>query len=153
MSNMRDGTGPNRISGSTLFAKRVFPVVWFGGLAVFFVTALRTGDGAPMSLVAPPIMALVGALIFRNVWALADEVWDGGDHLVFRRGDLKQTVQLIDITNIDYIDSSATNSPRRVTVHVRSKGPLGKKVSFSLPASVLADLIQRADRARQLPHP
>lgn len=84
-------------SGATVFHKRVFPLIWFGGLAAFLVTALRgpVKEGEWMFLAVPIFMAAVGVLVMKKlVWDLADEVNDGGDYLLIRKGSEQERVPL-----------------------------------------------------------
>ena len=93
-------------------------------------------------------------LFKKLVWDLADEVFDAGDRLIFRKGGLEQTVRLEEITNIDY---AQFHSPERITIHVRSPGLLGKELVFNPPmrsnpfskCPLVADLIDRVDRTRR----
>lgn len=65
-------------SGSTMFYKKVFPLVWFGFLAFFVVTAVTGGavrDGQWMFLVMPCFMAVFGFFLMKKlVWDPVDEV-------------------------------------------------------------------------------
>ena len=68
----------------TFFYKRVFPVMWFGFLAVFFLTALMKGLAANSIsnlpfLIVPVVMAIIGyQFMKRMAFDLADEVSDLG---------------------------------------------------------------------------
>ena len=142
-----------KISGSTVYYKTLFPAFWFGFLAIFLTGSVIAG--APLLFfIAPIVMAVFGFFLFRRlVWDLADEVYDAGDYLVFRKGNQEQTVGLTDIINIDY---SQMSSPERVTIHVRSEGPIGRELVFVPPmrlkwfgrAPIVSELIDRVDRAR-----
>jgi hypothetical protein len=69
----------------TFFHKKVFPVLWFGFLAVFAVIAITSGAFRtdPMFAVIPCLMALFGFVLMKKlVWNLVDEVCDGGDYLL-----------------------------------------------------------------------
>jgi hypothetical protein len=145
-----------RISGSTFYFKKLFPAIWFGFLAFFLLTASRASDGGSILFyIVPLAMAIMGYGLFKKlVWDLADEVFDAGDRLIFRKGGLEQTVRLEEITNIDY---AQFHSPERITIHVRSPGLLGKELVFNPPmrsnpfskCPLVADLIDRVDRTRR----
>ena len=107
-----------------------------------------------MFLVVPVFMAVFGFALFKKmVWDLADEVFDEGEYLLFRKGDKEQKVHLKDIINISYAQMS---SPERVVLQVRSEGALGKELVFTPPmrftpfskSPIIAELIERVDRAR-----
>ena len=143
-----------KISGSTFYFKKLFPAVWFGFLGFIIIMSVLSGTASPMSIIAPLIMAAFGYALFKNlVWDLADEVYDIGDELIFRKGGKEQRVNLTDIININYTHMS---SPERVVLHVRSEGPIGKELAFNLPmrfnpfkkSPFVRELTERIDRGR-----
>ncbi|TRW49908.1 hypothetical protein FM042_03385 [Aliidiomarina halalkaliphila] len=145
-----------KISGSTFYFKKVFPTVWFGFLAIFFVTAVLSGaiSESFMFLVVPVFMAVFGFVLFKKlIWDLADEVYDEGESLLFRKGDKEQRVLLKDIINVSY---AQMNSPERVVLKVRSGGQIGQELIFNPPMSfnpfsknpIIVELLERIDRAR-----
>jgi hypothetical protein len=140
-------------SRNTFFMKRVFPLLWFGLIAVFVIIALTASDhakrGTPAAvfLVVPVIMVIVGYAVMRRlVFDLADEVYDEGDALRVRFGADEERIRL-------------DNTPR-VTLTLRSAGRFGREVSFSPPQTflgpllrggnpIVTDLIERVDAARR----
>ncbi|TLU84749.1 MAG: hypothetical protein FDX30_05500 [Chlorobium sp.] len=145
-----------KISGSNVYFKKVFPFLWFGFLAFFFVTSLESGAGcnSVMFYIIPIFLTVFGYFLFKRlVWDLVDEVYDLGDELLFRKGGTEQHVKLRDIVNID---CAPMNSPERITVNVRHEGPLGKELVFNPPMRMftftrnplIKELIERVDRAR-----
>ena len=145
-----------KISSSTVYFKKVFPVFWFGFLVFFFVTSIASGATCTsvMFFIMPIFMALFGYFLFKKlVWDLVDEVYDLGDVLLFKNGNKEQRVNLRDIVNIDYAQMS---SPERIVVNVRNEGPLGKELAFIPPMRffrfpkhpLMQELIERVDRAR-----
>jgi hypothetical protein len=148
-----------RISASVFYLKRVFPVIWFGFLAIFIAKAL-TGRAAAQGPLLPFIMvavamALFGFVLLRKfVYDLADEVTDGGDFLVVRFGDVEDRIALSNIINVSY---TMMMNPPRVTLSLRQPCRFGKKVSFSPPrrwspfsnSPIITDLIERIDVARR----
>jgi hypothetical protein len=146
-----------KISGSTFYFKKIFPTVWFGFLAFFFVVSFTSGaaGASVMFLVVPVIMAVFGYFFFQKMaWDLADEVYDYGDFLEFRRGQKTQRVSLNEIINIDY---SHRSSPERVVIHARQAGAIGKELAFCPPlrfhlfskSPLINELIERVDAARK----
>jgi hypothetical protein len=144
-------------STQTFLMKKVFPVFWFGFLAVFMVMGGVGGAWKdPLFVVVPLFMAAIGFLLMRKlVWNLADEVRDGGDVLLVRRGGDEERVPLSNVMNVGM--SQFTN-PKRLALRLRKPGKFGDEVVF-IPKSglqfnpfarnkVAEDLIARVDRLR-----
>ena len=145
-----------KISGSTFYFKKLFPTAWFGFLAFFLISAVAGGaiENSLMFVIMPIGMALFGFVLFKNlVWDLADEVYDEGESLLFRKDGKEQRVHLKDIINISYAQMS---SPERVVLQIRAEGLIGTELAFNPPMRlnpfsknpIIVDLIERADRAR-----
>ena len=148
-------------SPTTKFYKYGFPAIWFGFLGVFVVTGIANGAlrQSPIFLIVPCIMAVFGFVLFkRMIWVLVDEVKDGGDFLVARRGSEELTVYLSGIVNV----SASTNmSPPQVTLRLAQPSKFGNELIFS-PATrgfslnpfrkneIVEDLIVRVDNARRV---
>lgn len=146
-------------SSATFFHKKIFPVIWFGGLAAFVAVSFQgpVKEGQPVFLLAPLIMALVGVVIMKQlVWDLVDEVHDGGDYLLIRKGDEQDRVPLSNIINV----SASTNTkPPRVTLRLLKPGKFGQEITFSPQVKfslnpfaknpIVDDLIVRVDKARR----
>jgi hypothetical protein len=150
-------------SGMTFFYKRVFPIIWFGFLALFmgipFAKSLFGGSvsGPPIEVfIVPAIMMVVGYFMMKKfVFDLVDEVLDAGDMLVIRNGHLEERVALSDIMNVSY---SQFMNPPRVTLSLRNPSMFGDRVSFCAPVSlmpsfstspIIEELIKRIDAARR----
>jgi hypothetical protein len=147
-------------SRQTFFLKRVFPVLWFGLLALALAGALaglRSGSRVPAPVFIAPLLALVlGYAILRKlVFDLADEVFDAGDALIVRFGSEEERIALEDIINV-----SCTQfvNPPRLTLTLRNPGRFGRELSFSplhpffTPFArnrYAAELIERVDAARR----
>src|SRR5262245_10234210 len=105
-----------KISSSwTFFNKRVFPVIWFGGVALFFMAftvGMIVGKRLePGFLFMPLFLAAFGYVMMRMlVFDLVDEVWDDGDSLVVRNRGIEERILLKDIVNVS--STSFTNPPR-----------------------------------------
>jgi hypothetical protein len=145
-------------SKSTFFYKRIFPILWFGFIAVFVAITIISGVVAKsiMFLIMPLFMIIIGVIVMKKlVWDLADEVYDCGDTLLVRSRGGEQRVALSNIMNV-----SATTymNPPRVTLRLVSGGRMGREISFTPAAAftlnpfaknqVVEDLIVRVDRAR-----
>lgn len=146
-------------SRSTIFTKRVFPLMWFGVLALVVIAPLfarKPTGGLPVAFfIGPILMAIFGYFVMKKlVFDLADEVFDAGDALVVRFGSEQEQIALSEITNVSY---SYMMNPPRVTLTLRTPGRFGKEISFSPPHSfvpfakspIVANLIERVDAARR----
>jgi hypothetical protein len=145
-----------RISSRTTFwYKRLFPVFWFGVIAVIIIVMLSAKGGPPLLVILFPLaMAAFGYFLMKKlVFDLADEVWDAGDELIVRNRGREEHIRLSDIVNVSY---SGFTSPARVTLTLREGGRPGREVSFCPPARlfkflknpVVSDLIERIDKSR-----
>jgi hypothetical protein len=145
-------------SGQTFFIKRIFPAFWFGFLALFLVIGAATGvwRKEPVFVIQPLLMAAFGFFLFRKLlWDLADEVRDGGNYLLVRRGSVEERIALASVMNVD---SSQFTNPRRITLRLRSASKLGDQIVFIPKTSfqlnpfarnpVAEALILRIDRLR-----
>jgi len=158
-----DESGKRISSRNTFFVKRVFPVLWFGGVALFLATALTASVHARaksqlMIFIVPLLMFSFGYWLMRRlVFDLADAVYDEGDALRVRFRGEEERIALANIINISY--SGLTNPPR-ATLTLRQPGMFGKEVTFSPVQKVFGpllrttnpivnDLIERADAARR----
>jgi len=152
-----------RISSKrTVFYKRLFPVLWFGFLALFVLVsslAPRRTHAPPIPmLIVPVVMSVLGYMLFRRlIFDLVDEVWDDGDALIVKNAGVEERVPLKSIINIGY---SLLTNPERVTLTLRDAGQLGKEFTF-MPLSralsfrwlsrnpIVDELIERVDQARR----
>ena len=149
-------------SKQTYFSKRVFPILWLGGVAIFLVFGLATATSHqvpadPMVLVVPVVMLVFGFVLFRKLlWDLADEVQDGGSFLLVRKGPVEQRIPLANISNVSM--SQLTN-PKRLTLRLRTPCEFGDEVVFIPKAplfslnpfarnAVAEDLMRRVYQAR-----
>jgi hypothetical protein len=149
-------------SHMTFWYKRVFPVFWFGFVAVFIAAALigaftsgRLDPGLLLLLVVPLMMAAFGYVVMRKlIFDLVDEVTDLGDALLIRNADREERIALSEIANVSY---SPMINPPRVTLLLRRPGALGGEVTFCAPirlvpfarSPVIDELIARIDAARR----
>jgi hypothetical protein len=151
-----------RISSTmTFYYKRVFPVVWFGGIVVVigigvyaaFTTPSASGFG-PFLIVMPIIFFLGFRFMNKFVFDLADEVWDDGGTLLVKSRGQQERIPLSDIKNVSYTSSS---NPPRVVLSLRRPTLLGDQIAFCAPVSLMPfspsplinELIERVDKARR----
>ena len=151
---------PLMSSKMTFFYKRVFPVIWFGFLAVFFLVALVKGSAAdPISnlpsLIIPVVMAIIGYQIMKKMaFNLVDQVFDLGDALLVRNGGQEERIALADIKNVNFFPYM---SPPQVTLSLRRPSVFGDTIVFCAPARLMPlppsptieKLIDRIDAARR----
>jgi hypothetical protein len=151
---------PLMSSRMTFSYKRIFPVIWFGFLAVFFGIALVKGLTAdPISnlpfLVVPVVMAILGYQIMKKMaFNLVDEVFDLGDALLVCNGGQEERIALADIKNVNFFPYM---SPPQVTLSLRRPSVFGETIVFCAPARLMPlstspmieKLIDRIDAARQ----
>ena len=147
-----------RISSSPFIRKRVFPVAWFGFLAVVMISTLFTSSAnktLPLPfLIVPLLMAVFGYWLLKKlVFDLADEVSDEGDDLLVRFGNVQEKIVLANIINVSY---TVMANPR-VTLTLREPCRFGKELFFLPPTRwvpfsknpVITELIERIDAARR----
>jgi hypothetical protein len=157
-------TNGTRISSRNIFFfKRVFPLLWFGFIALFTVAALfalirAAKPAGVVILIGPVCMTLLGYFLMRRlVFDLADEVYDEGEDLCVRIGDQEARIRLDNIINVSY--AGLTNPPR-VTLTLRQPSVFGKEVTFvpiqkifgpllRLSNPIVSDLIERVDATRR----
>ena len=151
---------PLMSSKMTFFYKRVFPVIWFGFLAVFFLVALVKGSAAgPISnlpsLIIPVVMAIIGYQIMKKMaFNLVDQVFDLGDALLVRNGGQEERIALADIKNVNFFPYM---SPPQVTLSLRRPSVFGDTIVFCAPARLMPlspsptieKLVDRIDAARR----
>ncbi|MGA3210124.1 MAG: hypothetical protein ABSD20_02400 [Terriglobales bacterium] len=146
-------------SGSVAVGKVVFPVIWFGILAIIFLIGLfgkdAHGNHSLAAIVFPFFMAAIGYFIMKKtMWGLADEVLDAGDSLIVRIGREQEQIPLANIINVGY---QFQTESARVTLTLRIPSRFGNEISFYAqqkflrfaPDPAITDLIQRIDAARQ----
>ena len=127
-------------SNNTFFYKWIFPIVWFGGLAValaFVVWQAFVQPGGELwfAFVVLLFMAVGGFLIMKLiVFDLVDEVWDGGWELVVRNRGREVRIPLAEIINVNY---DRFSNPPRVTLMLRDPCEFGCEIAFMVPQQML----------------
>ncbi len=144
-------------SRQTFFIKRIFPVFWFGFIALFFTTVVVVpGRNFFPLLLIPVILAVFGFFLLKKLaWDLADEVYDCGDHLLVRKGRDEENIALSNIMNVS---ASVLLNPPRVTLKLVQPGKFGYEIAFTpikaftlnplAKDQVSEDLMVRVDQAR-----
>ncbi|HXF78924.1 MAG TPA: hypothetical protein VN598_08690 [Usitatibacter sp.] len=144
-------------SKQTFFLKRIFPVAFVAlAFAPLLLVYSQTGSFHAGAVAPAILIVFVLAVIYpKLIWNLADEVYDGGDYLLVKRGRLEERIALSDIMNVD---SSVMVNPPRITLRLARPGKLGNEVVFSpvrpmtlnpfARSAIAEDLIVRVDAAR-----
>jgi len=155
-------THPRLLTSSkmTVFYKRIFPVIWYGFLAVFVLVALLQGVGPDKIsnlpfLIVPVLMAIFSyRFMTKLTFNLVDEVFDAGDALLVRSGGQEERIALADIKNVNYFPYM---SPPQVILSLRRPTVFGDTIVFCAPfrivpmssSPIIDDLVDRIDAARQ----
>ncbi len=166
---------PLTSSKMTFFYKRIFPVIWFGLLAVFFLISLPKVLGLDLNLplrpvikglgpdqtsnlpflIVPVLMAIFSYPFLKKfMFNLVDEVFDDGDALIVPNGGREARIALADIKNVNYFPYM---SPPQVTLSLRRPTVFGDTIVFCAPVRIIPmssspiidKLIERIDAARQ----
>jgi len=143
-------------SKMTFFFKRIFPIIWFGSVAIFALFVLLNGPDQDLSaLIVPVLMAIIGYWFMKKlVFNLVDQVFDVGDALLVRNGDREERIALADIKNVNY---SPYINPPQVTLSLRRPTVFGDTIAFCAPfrimplssSPIIDRLVDRVDAARQ----
>jgi hypothetical protein len=147
-------------SKATFWYKWVFPIIWFGFLAVFIAIGVvmntrSSGTHFLPFLILPVLMVVFGYFMMKKlIFDLVDEVWDDGSALVVRNRGQDDRIALSNIINVSY---SPLINPPLVTLMLRQPSVFGTEISFSAPvrfmpftkSPLLEDLIRRVDAARR----
>jgi hypothetical protein len=97
----------------TFFYKKIFPAIWFGGLALFTIVAvgpIATEGGPYFMLIIPFVMAIFGYLLMRMlVFDLVDAVYLDRHFVYWKNGDRENRAPLEDVLNINnvYLNKSS----------------------------------------------
>jgi hypothetical protein len=115
----------------TFWYRRVFPVFWFGFLALFTIFALGLGGRnrpPPFVLLFPVVMAIYGYVLMRLlVFPLADQVFLEDKDVIVRRNGKEIRFGLRQILNVN---SSLMTSPEHITLTLREPSKLGSDIVF-----------------------
>lgn len=139
--------------------------IWLSAIAlVMFVAAPSVLDGNLWKNPLPSVIAvgiLCVALIYffwnTQMHRLADEVLDGGDQLMVRRGRVAENIPL---SQVSAVEVSSSGGFHRITILLRTASKFGRRIEFLPQASLWSnvgaiknlalDLTERA-RFRNLP--
>lgn len=108
-------------------------------------------------LVMPIFIGVIGFMVMKKlIWDLVDEVHDGGDYLLIRKGSEEERVPLKNIINVS---ASTNTNPPRITLRLLKPGKFGPEITFSPQLKfslnpfaknpIVDELIVRVDAARR----
>ena len=109
--------------------KKVTPTIFIGLLLFQWVSALLDDTADPSVLIGLAFfLCLFLFMTYFVGWELADEVFDDGDTLVFKRGDKEERIPLTNIISVDYPKTTPGQAP--LTLKLGTPGVFGGSVSF-----------------------
>lgn len=113
------------LSSSPFFYKRIVPVLWLLGCVYVVADAVRSGE-SPLFIAGTVVVLTLGFVATRQTTGdLADEVLDGGDHLVVRFGERREPLLL---RNVGLVKKSRL--ARRVELVLIEPGAFGPVIAF-----------------------
>ena len=142
----------------TFFMKTIFPIFWFGFLAVFVIVLIGTNTIYLhfMLWVIPLLLATLGFILMKVlIWGVMDEVIDCGDYLIVKYRGQEDKIPLSNIININW---TTYQNPTSITLRLKIAGKFGQTISF-FPVThfginrfkthpLAEELIMRVDAAR-----
>jgi len=157
---MRHAITPLSSPKTTFFYKRIFPVLFFGVVAMLFLFGLfRFLDSDPILylpfMIVPVLMAISSYQYIKKFsFNLVDEVLDVGDALIVRSGGREERIALADIMNVNYLPYG---NPSQVSLSLRRPSVFGDEIVFCGPTRfmplssdpIIEKLVHRIDAARR----
>jgi len=143
-----------------ILLERIFPVLFFGVVAMLFLVGLfRVVDSDPILylpfVIVPVLMGIFSYQYIKKFsFNLVDEVLDVGDALLVRSGGREERIALADITNVNYLPYG---NPSQVSLSLRRPSVFGDTIVFCGPTRfmplssdpIIEKLIHRIDAARR----
>jgi hypothetical protein len=121
---------PQLSAGHMYLAKWLLPILAFVGVAIWTIAhkVPHTATDFISHGIALCLLGLILAYFLkRDIWGMADQVLDGGDFLLVRRGSKQERVLL---TNIIGVDVTHQLNATRVVLLLRMPCLLGEKLAF-----------------------
>jgi hypothetical protein len=127
---MNDAPMQQLSAGHMYLAKWLLPILMFVGVAVW--TIAGNVPHTTMDFVSHGFALCVLGSFFvyflkRDIWGLADQVLDGGDSLLVRRGKKEERVLL---TNVASVDVTHQLNVTRIVLRLRTPCLFGEKLAF-----------------------
>jgi hypothetical protein len=142
------------LSSSPYFYKKIVPVLWLLGCVYVVADAVRSGE-SPLFIIGTVVVLTIGFGATRlTTIDLADEVLDGGDHLVVRFGSKREPLLLRDIGLVK--KPHLARIPRRIELVLAEPGTLGPVIAFIprgfVGTKVMDDVVADLERRARIAH-
>jgi hypothetical protein len=127
---MEDSAMPQVSAGHMYLAKWVLPILMFVGVAIWTIASnvARTAIDFISHGFALSVLGLfLVYFLKRDIWNLLDEVLDGGNFLLVRRGSKQERVPLSDVVNVNVTHQLNVT---RIVLRLRTPCALGEKLAF-----------------------
>jgi len=140
----------------TFFYKKLFPVLWFLGIAGiaaggFCASIMAKGPHTPpilLFIIFAVFMSFLGYAIMKNlVFDLLDEVWDEGDSFILVKDGQRETIRLSNIINVS---NTYMINPPRITLLLREPCRFGREVVFSPVTGFRLNIFKKHPIAEEL---
>lgn len=145
-----DGTAARQpLSSSPYFYKKIVPVLWLLGCVYVVADAVRSGE-SPLFIAGTVVVLTLGFAATRQTTGdLADEVLDGGDHLVVRFGERREPLPL---RNVGLVKKSRL--ARRIELVLIEPGAFGPVIAFmprgSFGTAVMNNVVEDLERRARI---
>lgn len=126
-----DGSAMPQLSADHMYlAKWLLPILMFCGVALW--TIATNVPHTKMDFISRGFaLCILGFFLIyflkRDIWGLADQVLDGGDFLLVRRGKKQERLLLTDIVSVDVTHQLNVT---KIMLRLRTPSVFGKKVAF-----------------------
>jgi hypothetical protein len=127
---MEDALMPQLSAGHMYLAKWLLPILTFAGVAVWTIAGNVPHTVMDFLSHGFALCVLGFFLVYflkRDIWGLADQVLDGGDSLLVRRGRTQERVLL---TNVASIGVTPQLNVTRIVLQLRTPCVFGEKLAF-----------------------
>jgi hypothetical protein len=127
---MDDSAMPQLSAGHMYLAKWLLPILTFVGVAVWTIASKAPHTAMDFISHGFALCVLGCFLVYflkRDIWSLADQVLDGGNILLVRRGRKQERVQL---TNVVSVDVTHQLNVTRIVLRLRTPCVFGQRLVF-----------------------
>jgi hypothetical protein len=127
---MNDSSMPPLSAGRMYLAKWLLPILTFVGVSVWTIARKMPHTAMDIASHGFALCVLASLMVYffrRDIWGLPDEVLDGGDFLLVRRGNEQDRILLANIVGVDV--THQLNSTR-IVLRLRTPGAFGDKLAF-----------------------
>jgi hypothetical protein len=121
---------PQLSAGHMYLAKWLLPILTFTGVAIWTIASNLSHTRMDFISRGFALCILGSFLIYflkRDIWGLADQVLDGGDYLLVRRGGKQERVLLNNVVNVDVTHQF---NVAKIVLRFRTPTAFGEKIAF-----------------------